>query len=126
MFLQVRASSKGGEMMATLDSVKLRIGLTDTMQDDLLNELIEDATARVLAYINQDGVVNQTVPDAVTWVVKDVVVKMYNRVGDEGKTSSGEGNVSNSWEAIDLSKYADALDVYRESSQSRRPGMRFV
>ncbi len=113
-------------MMAILDGVKLRIGLTDTMQDVLLNELIDDATARVLAYINQDGIVNQTVPDAVAWVIKDIVVKMYNRIGDEGKQSGTEGNVSNTWEAIDLSKYADALDVYRESSQSRRPGMRFV
>lgn len=109
-----------------LKSVKLRIGLTDTMQDNLLNELINDAGARVLAYINQDGLVNQTVPNAVTWVIKDIVVKMYNRIGDEGKQSGTEGNVSNTWEAIDLSKYADALDVYRESSQSRRPGMRFV
>jgi len=89
--------------MAILDSVKLRIGLTDTMQDNLLNELIEDATARVLAYINQDGVVNQTVPDAVTWVIKDIVVKMYNRIGDEGKQSGTEGNVSNTLEANDLS-----------------------
>ena len=112
--------------MAILDSVKLRIGLADTMQDTLLNDLIDDATARVLTYINQDGIVNQTVPDTVAWVIKDIVVKMYNRIGDEGKKSSGEGNVSNSWEAIDLSQYADALDVYRESSQSRRPGMRFV
>lgn len=112
--------------MAILDSVKLRIGLTDTMQDDLLSDLIEDATSRVLTYINQDGVVNQTVPDAVSWVIKDIVVKMYNRIGDEGKQSGTEGNVSNTWETIDLSKYADALDVYCESSQSRRPGMRFV
>ena len=51
---------------------------------------------------------------------------MYNRIGDEGKLSGTEGNVSNTWEIIDLSKYADGLDVYRESSQSRRPGMRFV
>lgn len=109
-----------------LASVKLRIGLDDKLQDELLNELIEDATARVLAYINQDGIVNQAVPYAVTWVIKDVVVKMYNRIGDEGKQSGTEGNVSNTWEAIDLSKYADALDVYRESSQSRRPGMRFL
>lgn len=109
-----------------LASVKLRIGLADTLQDDLLNDLINDVNARVLAYINQDGVINQTVPTAVTWVIKDVVVKMYNRIGDEGKTASGEGNVSNTWETIDLSQYADGLDVYRESSQSRRPGMRFV
>jgi len=113
-------------MMAILDSIKLRIGLPDTMQDELLNELIEDATARVLTYINQDGIINQTVPDAATWVIKDIVVKMYNRIGDEGKKSGTEGNVSNTWEAIDLSTYADALDVYRQSSQSRRPGMRFI
>ena len=112
--------------MELLNSIKLRIGLTDTMQDNLLSDLIDDATARILTYINQDSIVNQTVPDAVAWVIKDVVVKMYNRIGDEGKKSSGEGNVSNSREAIDLSQYADALDVYRESSQSRRSGMRFV
>ena len=112
--------------MAILDSVKLRIGLADTMQDNLLSDLIEDATARVLTYINQDGIVNQTAPDAVAWVIKDIVVKMYNRIGDEGKQSGTEGNVSNTWESIDLSQYADALDVYRESSQSRRSGMRFV
>ena len=112
--------------MAILDSIKLRIGLTDTVQDNLLSDLIDDATARVLTYINQDGVVNQIVPDSVAWVIKDIVVKMYNRIGDEGKQSGTEGNVSNTWESIDLSQYADALDVYRESSQSRRPGMRFV
>lgn len=112
--------------MVILDSVKLRIGLTDTVQDVLLSDLIEDATSRVLTYINQDGIVKQTVPDSVAWVIKDIVVKMYNRIGDEGKQSGTEGNVSNTWEAIDLSKYADALDVYRESSQSRRSGMRFV
>jgi len=112
--------------MALLDSIKLRIGLTDTVQDDLLNDLIDDATARVLTYINQDGIVNQIVPNSVAWVIKDIVVKMYNRIGDEGKQSGTEGNVSNTWESIDLSQYADALDVYRESSQSRRSGMRFV
>ena len=112
--------------MTLLDSIKLRIDIEDTMQDNLLSDLIEDATARVLTYINQDGIINQTVPDSVAWVIKDIVVKMYNRIGDEGKQSGTEGNVSNTWETIDLSQYADALDVYRESSQSRRPGMRFV
>lgn len=107
-------------------SVKLRVGINDTLQDGLLNDLIGDVKARVLSYINQDGVTTQTVPEAVTWVIKDVVVKMYNRLGDEGKTSSEEGNVSNTWETIDLSKYSDALDVYRGSMQSRRAGLRFV
>ena len=112
--------------MTLLDSVKLRIGLNDTQQDELLNDIIEDATARVMAYINQDGVTAQTLPEAVFWVVKDVVVKMFNRIGDEGKQSGTEGSVSNTWQEIDLSQYADALDIYRASSQRRRAGMRFV
>ena len=113
--------------MAILDSVKLRIGLTDTVQDSLLSDLIEDATARVLTYINQDGIVNQAAPDSVAWVIKDIVVKMYNRIGDEGKQSGTEGNVSNTWDTpAALSEYSDVLDVYRKSYKRRSAGMRFV
>lgn len=109
-----------------LTSVKLRIGIEDTKQDTLLLDLIEDASSRVLAYINQDGPATDDLPDELGWVVKAVTIEMFNRIGDEGKQSGTEGNVSNTWAAIDLSQYADALDQYRSSSQRRRPGMRFV
>ena len=109
-----------------LASVKLRIPVEDEKQDALLNDLIADAQARVLSYINQDGTALSKVPSEATWVIKDLAVKMYNRIGDEGKESSTEGNVSNTWAAIDLSQYADMLDQYRESNLRRRPGMRFV
>lgn len=112
--------------MALLDSIKLRIGIEDTKQDDLITDIIADVQARVLAYINQDGLAQSELPNGLDFVIKDVTIRIYNKIGDEGKESSSEGNVSNTWESIDLSKYADALDVYRESSQSRRPGMRFV
>lgn len=51
--------------MDILNAVKLRVGIKDELQDDLLNELISDAKARVLAYINQDGVVTKHYPT--TW-----------------------------------------------------------
>lgn len=109
-----------------LASVKLRIGVTDDKQDALLVDLIEDAQQRVLAYINQDGNAQTESPPAVGWVIKDIVVKMYNRIGDEGKESGSEGNVSSTWESIDLSSYANALDPYRKSSSRRRPGTVFI
>lgn len=111
---------------ALLTSIKLRIGIEDTKQDALLLDLIEDASSRVLAYINQDGPTTDDLPSSLGWVVKAVTIEMFNRIGDEGKQSGTEGNVSNTWAAIDLSQYADALDQYRSSSQRRRPGMRFV
>ncbi|WP_338230741.1 phage head-tail connector protein [Lactiplantibacillus paraxiangfangensis] len=114
------------ELATVLKSCKLRIGIDDDTQDNLLNDLIKDATDRVLAYVNQDGKVASELPTAVIWVIKDVTVKMFNRIGDEGKTASGEGNVSNTWADIDLSQYADALDPYRKSSMRRRPGMWFI
>ncbi|WGI18559.1 phage head-tail connector protein [Latilactobacillus sakei] len=109
-----------------LKSIKLRIGIDDNLQDELLMDIIADANAMVLGYINQDGNLAFVVPADASWVIKDVAVKMFNRIGDEGKTSSGEGNVSNAWETIDLSQYADALDKHRNSNLRRRPGMRFV
>lgn len=114
-------------MSDILASVKLRIGIADDQQDDLLNDLIEDAQARIMSYINQDGITSlNTLPDDLAWIVKDIVVKMYNRIGDEGKNSSSEGSVSNAWGSIDLSDYSTSLDQYRKSSLRRRPGVRFV
>lgn len=113
--------------MALLDSVKLRIGITDTKQDDLINDIIADVQARVLAYINQDGLVQSDLPSGLDFVIKDVAIRIYNKIGDEGKESSSEGNVSNTWDTpADLSEYSDVLDVYRKSYKRRNPGMRFV
>ena len=113
--------------MALLDSVKLRIGITDTKQDDLINDIIADVQARVLAYINQDGLVQSDLPTGLDFVIKDVAIRIYNKIGDEGKEVSSEGNVSNTWDTpSDLSEYSDVLDVYRKSYKRRSAGMRFV
>lgn len=113
---------------ALLQSIKLRLlGVTDTVQDALILDLIADAQSQIMSYINQDGATTLTeVPAALNWVTKDLVIKAYNRIGDEGKSSSGEGNVSASWIETNLSQYSDSLDAYRLSSLRKRPGMRFV
>lgn len=113
--------------MALLDSIKLRIGIEDNKQDALINDIITDVQARVLAYINQDGLVQSELPSGLDFVIKDVVIRIYNKIGDEGKESSSEGNVSNTWDTpADLSEYSDVLDIYRKSYKRRSAGMRFV
>lgn len=113
--------------MALLDSVKLRIGIQDTKQDDLLNDIIADVQARVLAYINQDGLIQRELPIGLDFVIKDITIRIYNKIGDEGKQASSEGNVSNTWDTpTALSEYSDVLDVYRKSYKRHNPGMRFL
>jgi len=113
--------------MALLDSIKLRIGIEDAKQDNLINDIIADVQARVLAYINQDGFIQPELPNSLDFVIKDVTIRIYNKIGDEGKESSSEGNVSNTWETTaNLSDYSDVLDVYRKSYKRRSAGMRFV
>jgi len=113
--------------MTLLDSIKLRIGIEDNKQDALINDIITDVQARVLAYVNQDGLVQSELPSGLDFVIKDVTIRIYNKIGDEGKESSSEGNVSNSWKTpADLSDYSDVLDVYRKSYKRRSAGMRFV
>ncbi len=113
--------------MSLLDSIKLRIGIEDTKQDDLIADIITDVQARVLAYINQDGLIQSELPSGLDFVIKDITIRIYNKIGDEGKESSSEGNVSNTWDTpADLSEYSDVLDVYRKSYKRRNPGMRFV
>ena len=113
--------------MALLDSIKLRIGIEDTKQDDLINDIITDVQARVLAYINQDGFAQPELPSSLDFLIKDITIRIYNKIGDEGKKTSSEGNVSNAWyTTTDLSEYSDVLDVYRKSYNRRNAGMRFV
>lgn len=113
--------------MTLLDSIKLRIGIEDNKQDALINDIITDVQARVLAYINQDGFVQPALPNSLDFVIKDITIRIYNKIGDEGKESSSEGNVSNTWETTaNLSDYSDVLDVYRKSYKRRSAGMRFV
>ena len=113
--------------MELLDSIKLRIGIEDTKQDDLITDIIADVQARVLAYINQDGLIQSGLPSGLDFVIKDVTIRIYNKIGDEGKESSSEGNVSNTWDTpATLSEYSDVLDVYRKSYKRRNSGMRFL
>ncbi|MBN7275098.1 DNA packaging protein [Ligilactobacillus pobuzihii] len=108
-----------------LGSIKILVGITDDKQDELINELISNAQEQILAYVNQDNNKPVGMPDDIDFIIKDVVVQMYNRLGDEGKASSSEGSVSSTWSDIDLAKYASFLDKYRNQSYGQ-VRMRFL
>lgn len=107
--------------MATdnLSKIKLLLSLEDKNQDDLLNLLLEDDEARLLSYINQDGGNVNTFPSELAWLLREITVRRFNRIGDEGKKSSSESDVSSTWSEDDVQDFAVYIDRYRHKTGNR-------
>lgn len=97
-----------------LTKVKLLLSISDTLQDDLIKLLLEDSEARLLSYINQDGAELATYPQEMSWLLREVAIRRFNRIGDEGKKSSSESDVTATWSDDDVAAdYAVYLKRYR-------------
>jgi len=102
-----------------LEKVKRRLAIADTTQDQLLTDLAEDSKAQLDAYLNQDGGIPVTLPDRLSWIVRELTIRRFNRIGDEGKTNAAESDVSTSWAADDLAEFYVYLDPLRSKIGGR-------
>lgn len=90
-----------------LNRLKRRLNLTENEQDELLGDLLEDATDFVLGYTGR-----KTLPAGLQGVAVELAAIDYNRLGLEGAASHAEGGVS---DTIDLlpSRMRAQLGMYR-------------
>lgn len=72
-----------------ISRLKRRLQLTDNAQDELLNDLLADAHALMLAYMNRTEL-----PEALHTAQCQLACILYNRLGMEGESSRSEGNVT--------------------------------
>lgn len=96
-----------------LESVKPLIGVNDELQDNVLTILIDDSKANILSFINMykapaDYIIDY--PQSIEWVLRGVVIKQYNRLGEEGKKSTSEEGSSSTWDDSLLDEYIHALE----------------
>lgn len=74
---------------AILQQVKQLKGITDNVQDSQINTLIDLTEKALLSHLPEG---TDTVPDKFGYMVTEVTVKRYNRLGSEGlKKKSLEG-----------------------------------
>ena len=99
--------------MDDLMKIKLLLLIDDDKQDKLLGLIKEDTEARLVSYMNQDGGILKTVPSDLSWVVRELVIQRFNRIGDEGKKSSTESDVTTTWNTDDLVQYDVYFKQYR-------------
>lgn len=90
----------------------------DTSQDDLLHLLTELAEARFRLYLNhasrKSGQAERfdTVPSELQWILLEVVVHRFNRIGSEGMSSESVEGHSITFSADAFDDYASIIDDF--------------
>lgn len=75
--------------MAQLDSLKFRLEITDTEQDTLLQQLLDDAEAAILEDTNREELTFAMQP-----LQRELAIVYYNRSSASGLKNRSEGGIS--------------------------------
>ena len=105
-----------------LDKIKRRLGISDTEQDDLLQDLLEDAQSYFIAIT---GAI--TVDPRYEFITNDVTAKLYNRKGSEGMESESVDGYSTSYAQDLFSDYMGILERdFNLNDEYRQKGRVFL
>lgn len=115
-----------------LEDIKLFIGISDNLQDSLINLIINDSEERILAKINEYASKNETekvasIPKELEFVQRDVAIKRFNKMNSEGATSDSEEGRSFTWESSYLDEYLSLFDTLTKPKRTAGRGIaRFI
>lgn len=85
-------------------------------QGELIDTIIELTTEKVMSLLPSSI---ESLPTALNWVVVEMSVRRYNRIGSEGMTSEGvEGHSVNFGSNDDLEDYRQAIEGYVQSLET--------
>jgi hypothetical protein len=94
-----------------LDNIKLLLNITDAIQDNLLNLLIEYAVSVLTLYIQTDYL-----PDQLTFICQELVVRRFNKIASEGHTEENLQGSNVKFELDDLKAYKTLLDKWIDAN----------
>lgn len=94
--------------MTQLEKLKLRIGITDDTQDDLLNMLLEDSKNEILDFTHRTELLT-----TMEGLQRELAIVYYNRQGSEGESSRSEGGISVTYSTDIPTNIKDRLKSYR-------------
>jgi hypothetical protein len=107
--------------MAILNDVKVLLGNPDGL-DDKLNAIIDITEKRLEIKLGKTEV-----PTRLEYIVTEVAVIRYNRIGSEGVSSHSVEGESLSFNDDDFSAYQDDIEAYLNSQDDETLGrIRFL
>ena len=92
---------------SVLDTVKTLAGIKDNLQDNVIQTL-EVMTRDQLAMMVDE----QSVPDKLEPIVKNVVLARFNRLGNVGYSSYSQEGESISYPSSDFDEYSSTISRY--------------
>lgn len=105
--------------MTVIDQVKALLGLDDTLQDKLLGVIKELTEAHFKAFSQQAAV-----PDELNYIIVEVMVKRYNRLGSEGLMSQKVEGLDMAFAQNDFLEYESVIK--RHFSAQFKTGVKFL
>lgn len=103
--------------MAALENVKLLLSIDDDKQDSLLNIIINNTEKRLISLLPLDV---EEIPVRLEYIVEEVAVKRFNRVGAEGMTNESIDGRSNTFQDNDFDEYMDVIDALFPKNLNKR------
>lgn len=107
-----------------LNDLKLMLGIDafDDSQDDKLKLIIATATSRLKMLLG--GI---EPPESMDYIIREVAIIRFNRIGSEGLTSHSVEGESLSFADSDFDNYAGEIQAFLESQEdSKRGRVRFL
>ena len=99
-----------------MDRLKLYLGITDNSEDELLETILLDCEQMLKMYIGA-----KEVPMELEWIITELSVKRYRKIGSEGLKSEQIDVITNTFEDGDpLAPYQSILNDYKRKSNRLR------
>lgn len=108
-------------MLETLKRM-LGIDLLDTDQDELLMQIVSMTTARLK---NKLG--NIDPPESMDYIIVEVAIKRFNRIGSEGLASHTVEGESLTFSDSDFAEFEEEIQAWLDTQkESKRGKVRFI
>lgn len=104
-----------------LATIKSMLSIDDNLNDKVLNNIL------VLIAQRMSNLIGQSVPPELKYILVEASISRFNRVNDEGKTSSSESDVHNTYEVDDLAPFKSDIDAWlQENGKTPKGSFHFL
>src|SRR5699024_1542756 len=107
-----------------LSRIKVILGIEDTLQDDILDIIIENVSSHLSALLGKD------IPTHLDFIEEEITIRRFNRIGTEGmKSETVEGHSISFYDLKDeFDPYQDIIDNEKDddTGEARRGRAMFI
>lgn len=110
-----------------LETIKTLIGITDDAKDTLLTTIIGQAEDRLRILLNL--IEDEEIPSALSYIVTEVAIRRFNRIGSEGLSSHVVEGETMSWMDDDFKPFMSDIQKWmddQEDALTQRGRVKFI